>query len=192
MAENRFNNPRGVTLFEIVIVAAISSMVLGMAMMIMNRTTRHFQRGTDMLNIQRLMDNIVENIRTDVRSLKRVTIPTKPDESSFEFIAIRDGGEKSVKYRYDSGSKTLFRSVEGKTRESNFHGSKQVESLAFFPEPDWEKLKKGEAFRYLNVVMRLKSDSKKDQKASTLSIICQFNSTCVEQELDIDKLSKIH
>ncbi|HAE40558.1 MAG TPA: hypothetical protein DCG57_18280, partial [Candidatus Riflebacteria bacterium] len=52
----------GVTLVEIVIITAISSMVLTMAMLIMTRTTRHFKKGTDMVNIQRLMDSIVERI----------------------------------------------------------------------------------------------------------------------------------
>lgn len=190
MADYPHKHSKGVTLFEIIVVAVISSMVMGMAMLIMNRTTRHFQRGTDMLNNQRLMDSIVENIRTDVRSLKKV-IPNECNESSFSFIAIGDGDERKIRYRYDSVSKTLFRSDDSKTRKSNFHGSKQVESLSFITNPTLDKLKKGEPFKYLNVIMRLKSDTKKNRKASTLSIICQFNSTCVEQELDISKFSKI-
>jgi type II secretory pathway component PulJ len=134
MAERKkFNGRLGVTMMEIVIVAAISSMVLTMAMMIMNRTTRHFKKSTDMLNNQRLMDNIVERIRTDVRSLKR-TISEECDENSFSFHAIRDGVEKKIRYQYDSDKQTLFRNEAGK--ESNFHGAKQVKSFMFKPEFD--------------------------------------------------------
>ncbi|EKD83961.1 MAG: hypothetical protein ACD_39C00336G0003 [uncultured bacterium] len=173
----------GVTLVEIVIIAAISSMVLTMAMLVMNRTTRHFKKGTDMVNIQRLMDSIVERIRTDVRSLKR-TIPEECSDTSFSFFAIRDGAEKKIRYTYDAGTQTLFRNDEN--RQSNFHGSKQVKSFLFKPEPDTAG-----NFKFLNVAMQLISDEKGDGKASTLSIACQFYSTCVESELRISNLRKI-
>lgn len=171
-------------MIEIVIVAAISSMVLTMAMLIMNRTTRHFKRGTDMLNNQRLMDNIVERIRTDVRSLKK-TIPEECNESSFSFYAIRDGTDRKIRYVYDDNKKTLFRTEASK--ESNFHGAKQVESFMFVPEFD-----SYDRFRFLNVVMQLKSDDKTSGQGAgtTLSIACQFYSTCVEAELNISKLRK--
>lgn len=177
----------GVTLVEIIVVASISCVVMTMAMLIMNRTTRQFQRGTDMLNIQRLMDNIVENIRTDIRSLKKV-IPDKCDDNSFSFFAIKDGKEEKITYKYDEKSKTLFKIAGSSNRKSNFHGSKQVVSFMFKPVPEIEELKKNARFKYLNVIMQLKSDSKKNRKASSLSIICQFNSTCVEQDLNLNKL----
>lgn len=175
----------GVTLFEIIIVAAISGMVLTMAMLIMNRTTRHFKKGTDMLNNQRLMDNIVERIRTDVRSLKK-TVPEECSENSFSFFAIRDGVEKKIRYQYDQTRQTLFRNEAGK--ESNFHGAKQVKSFVFKPEFD----ESSGRFRVLDVVMQLISDDKGSGSGSgsTLSIICQFYSTCVEAELSIAKFRK--
>lgn len=182
MAERPDNSRRGVTMMEIVIVVAISSMVLTMAMLIMNRTTRHFKKGTDMLNIQRLMDNIVERIRTDVRSLKR-TIPAECNENSFSFYAIRDGDEKKIRYTYDKDKATLFRNEQGK--ESNFHGARQVKSFMFKPQID-----EAGRFSFLNVVMQLISDEKGGGKASTLSIACQFYSTCVESELKIGNLRK--
>lgn len=174
----------GVTLFEIVIVAAISSMVLTMAMLIMNRTTRHFKKGTDMLNNQRLMDNIVERIRTDVRSLKTIN-PGDGNSNSFNFKAIRDGVDKDISYEYDADKKTLFRTESGK--QSNFHGAKQVKSFLFKPEYDEHG-----KFKFLNVVMQLISDERSGVKsaASTLSIVCQFYSTCVEAELNIAKIRK--
>ncbi len=186
MAERKtfYKGRLGVTMMEIVIVAAISSMVLTMAMMIMNRTTRHFKKSTDMLNNQRLMDNIVERIRTDVRSLKR-TIAEECDEKSFSFHAIRDGVEKKIRYQYDPDKQTLFRNEAGK--ESNFHGAKQVKSFMFKPEFD-----SSGRFRVLDVVMQLTSDEKSagSGAGSTLSIICQFYSTCVEAELDLAKFRK--
>ncbi|MDN5279378.1 MAG: hypothetical protein PWR01_3343 [Clostridiales bacterium] len=179
----RFERSRtGVTLFEIVIVAVISSMVLTMAMLIMNRTTRHFKKGTDMLNNQRLMDNIVERIRTDVRSLKKI-VADECSEKSFSFYAIRDGVEKKIRYQYDESRKTLFRNEAGK--ESNFHGAKQVKSFMFKPE-----FEDSGRFKFLNVAMQLISDDKggSSGNASTLSIVCQFYSTCVEAELNIAKI----
>lgn len=140
-----------------------------------------------MLNIQRLMDNIVENIRTDIRSLKRV-VPEECDDNSFSFYAIKDGKEEKIKYKYDQKSKTLFKLAGGTSRKSNFHGSKQVESFMFKPEPEIADLKNNARFKYLNVVMQLKSNTKKNRNASSLSIICQFNSTCVEQNLYLSEL----
>lgn len=172
----------GVTLVEIVIVAAISSMVLTSAMMIMSRTTRHFKKGSDMLNIQRLMDSIVERIRTDVRSLKQI-VPKECTDTSFTFFAIRDGVAKEIKYTYDTETQTLFRKDEN--RQSNFHGSRQVKSFLFKPELD-----SAGHFKFLNVAMQLISDEKGEGKASTLSIACQFYSTCVESELKISNLRK--
>ncbi len=183
MAEYSCTNRRyGVTLVEIVIVAAISSMVLTSAMLIMNRTTRHFKKGTDMLNIQRLMDSIVERIRTDVRSLKYI-VPADCKDDKFSFYAIRDGKEKKVEYTYDVSTQTLFRKDED--RQSDFHGSRQVKSFLFKPELD-----ETGRFKFLNVVMQLISDEKGEGKASTLSIACQFYSTCVESELKISNLRK--
>lgn len=173
----------GVTMVEIVIVAAISSLVLTMAMLIMNRTTRHFKKGTDMLNVQRLMDNIVERIRTDVRSLKRI-VPEECNDTSFSFFAIRDGQEKKVRYNYDQDTQTLFRNEEG--LQSNFHGSRQVKSFLFKPE-----MSATGRFDFLNVVMQLVSEEKGGGNASTLSIACQFYSTCVESELKISNLRKL-
>lgn len=182
MAKTMMRKRCGVTMTEIVVVVAISSMVMTMAMLIMNRTTRHFKKGTDMLNIQRLMDNIVERIRTDVRSLKRI-IPGECNENSFSFLAIRDGEERKIRYTYDKDKATLFRNEQGK--ESNFHGSRQVKSFLFKPQMD-----EAGRFGFLNVVMQLISDEKGGGKASTLSIACQFYSTCVESELKIGNLRK--
>ncbi|PKL50593.1 MAG: hypothetical protein CVV42_02390 [Candidatus Riflebacteria bacterium HGW-Riflebacteria-2] len=173
---------RAVTMVEIVIVAAISSMVLTSAMLIMNRTTRHFKKGTDMLNIQRLMDSIVERIRTDVRSLKH-TVPEECKDDKFTFYAIRDGEAKKIEYTYDASTQTLFRRDEN--GQSNFHGSRQVKSFLFKP-----KVNDAGKFEFLNVAMQLISDEKGTGGASTLSIASQFYSTCVESELNISNLRK--
>ncbi len=183
MADGLLKHRRyGVTMVEIVIVAAISSLVLTSAMLIMNRTTRHFKKGTDMLNIQRLMDSIVERIRTDVRSLKNI-VPEECRDDRFTFYAIRDGEAKKIEYTYDASTQTLFRRDE--KGQSNFHGSRQVKSFLFKPELD-----SAGKFRFLNVAMQLISDEKGEGTASTLSIASQFYSTCVESELKISNLRK--
>lgn len=174
--KNRF----GITMVEIVIVAAIASLVMTMAMLIMNRTTRHFKKGTDLLNVQRLMDNIVERIRTDVRSLKHIDYD-RSNEKAFTFNAIRDGSELEISYHYDEELQTLFRNEGGLA--TNFHGAKQVKSFVFLPELD-----EFGKFKYLNVVMQLISDEPGGGVGSTLSIACQFYSTCVETELKISNL----
>jgi type II secretory pathway pseudopilin PulG len=184
MAEKMGRALRGVTLVEIVVVAAIASMVLTGAMLLMSRTTRHFKKGTDMLNIQRLMDSIVERIRTDVRSLKKI-VPNECRDDKFSFFAIRDGDARKIEYTYDATTQTLFRKDE--RGQSNFHGSRQVKSFLFKPELD-----DAGNFKFLNVAMQLISDEMGEGGASTLSIACQFYSTCVESELKISKLREIN
>ena len=71
---------KGVTVVEIVIAATLSCVILGVGMAMMRRSNTQFKKSNDLISIQRLMDNIIERIRTDVRSLKRVV----PSDSSYE------------------------------------------------------------------------------------------------------------
>lgn len=177
----------GVTLIEIVIVVAIASIVIGMAMLVMNRTTLQFKKGTDMVNIQRLMDLIVERIRTDVRALKRIE-KSECGDNKFTFWAISDGEEKKISYIYDAIKQTLFRtSKDGSSNvKSDFHGAKQVKSFIFKIEPE-----DGD-FEFLKVVMQLVSDEHGSGGESTLSIACNFFSVCAENGLTIGKLRELN
>lgn len=190
MAELR--RKKGVTMMEIVIVVALSSIIMTVAFLLMSRSNRQFKKGNDMISIQRLMDNIVERIRSDVRSLKYVKEHT---DNSFVFAIVRDGGEVTVSYRFNPEDKTLYRSEsmrseltnEEEIKESDFHGAKQVLALSFTPEFNDESQNE---FKHLNVALQIASNeySSKEKDASTLSIACQFYSTCVESELKIYKI----
>ncbi|MBF0408467.1 MAG: hypothetical protein HQM10_14040 [Candidatus Riflebacteria bacterium] len=167
-------NKNGVSVVEIMIVAALSSMILLAATLIMGRSTRTFKKGTDMLNTQVLMDGIVDKLRSDVRSLVRLVECT---DNSVEFIMITENGEETVKYVWEKDKQTLFR-TDSKFPNFNFHGAGQVKSFLFQPVPDKK------SFHYLNVAMQLRSDEKgaKDIKESRLSIVCQFSSKCLESD----------
>ena len=218
MVNNRFSK-RAITLTEIVIVILITSVIMGVGMAMMRRSNIQFKKSNDLISIQRLMDNIVERIRSDVRSLKRVK---KYDKNSISFVVLKasdgtintDDDEKSedsesdlneitITYLFNPEENTLYRSEEGKTADSDFHGSKQIISLNFEPEfADGEKIeeqKEGEGaenrtFKSLNIAMQIASNelSGKKSDSSTLSIACQFYSTCVESELRISKIREMN
>ena len=223
-------NKKGITVMEIVIVIAISSIIMGVAMAMMSRSNTQFKRSTNMINIQRLMDNIIERIRSDVRSLKRI-VPsddngsgndtiTSGDPNKISFVVVKfidaesyddidkEHNYSKITYEFDPKQKTLFRyeikdcdmyGVGGETvpEESNFHGMNQVLSMNFDPVFNHEyedgvrtkrDSNKGDDFKCLNVAMQLVANeySSKDSDASTLSIACQFYSTCVESKLRFD------
>jgi hypothetical protein len=161
---------------EIVIVACLSSFILLAGALIMNRSTRSFKKGSDMMNSQMLMDSIVGRLRSDVRSLKRL-IKSECSDMQFSFVTIQEGKETQVRYVFSRENKTLSRIEEksaGPAGKTDFHGAGQVESFLFQPMP----LKK--EFAYLNVAMMVKSDEKGEGGGSRLSIVCQFRPVCLE------------
>ena len=227
---------KGVTVIEVVIAATLSCVILGVGMAMMRRSNIQFKKSNDLISIQRLMDNIIERIRTDVRSLKRIVpsgsnnddpsgsnIITEIDPNKVSFIIVKytsDGDNNEfdeehrfakITYEYKPDDKTLYR-IEtigcdeygsgGKDSTSDFHGARQVISMNFEPvfNSDYNESgdkvdnpeKKGDDFKCLNVAMQIASNeySGKDSDASTLSIACQFYSTCVESELRIANLRK--
>ena len=233
---NLVNIKRGITVMEIVIVVAISSIIMGVGMAMMSRSNTQFKRSTNLVSIQRLMDNIIERIRSDVRSLQRVVPNPNPeqlannnfdngysdttlskDPNMISFVVRKfidtdseemDDEEKDytrITYWFDVENKTLYRyetkdcdkdGKGGETVKSDFHGMKQVLSLNFDPvfvnnEGEiitGDSIEKDKAkFKCLNVAMQLVANeySSKESDASTLSIACQFYSTCVESELRI-------
>ncbi len=183
---------KGMSVVEIMVVVALSSLILLGGTVMMSRTTRSFKKGTDMLNTQVLMDNIVERLRTDIRSLKVVNVE-KCTKNAFAFTMIQDGETLDAVYEYDPDSKTLFRTAERlipgtppkkESVKTDFHGAKQVVSLLLQPYP------KPETFRHLNVAMQLRSDEKGEGKASTLAIVCQFHSVCLEPRISFGEVNK--
>ena len=225
---------RAVTVVELVIVATLSCVIMGVGMAMMSRSNTQFKKSNDLISIQRLMDNIIERIRSDVRSLKRV-VPSDDSNSnngnidtidnnkiSFVVIKMSEDGDgvddvdgmfnfSKITYEFNPDEKTLYRyettdcdeyGNNGKDSDtkSDFHGARQVISMNFEPifNGDFNELgdkidnpqKKGDDFKCLNVAMQIASNeyNSEDSNASTLSIACQFYSTCVESELRISKL----
>mgnify|MGYP006916115639 CR=1 FL=1 len=215
-------NKKAVTVMELVIVATLSCVILGVGMAMMRRSNTQFKKSNDLISIQRLMDNIIERIRSDVRSLKRV-VPSSDGEAAdsnvISFTVVKYDGDSDavdkddlthlfnkITYQYKPDDKTLYRfettdcdeygegGVESNT-SSDFHGARQVISMSFEPvfnnDNDIDdSQKKGDDFKCLNVAMQIAANeySGKESDASTLSIACQFYSTCVESELRISKL----
>jgi len=116
-----------------------------------------------------------------------------------------------ITYVFNSEEKTLYRfevvgcdefgdGGEPDENPSSFHGARQVVSMNFEPifngdyDEDGTKIdnehKKGDDFKCLNVAMQIAANeyNSDESNASTLSIACQFYSTCVESELRISKL----
>ena len=231
---------RAVTVVELVIVATLSCVIMGVGMAMMSRSNTQFKKSNDLISIQRLMDNIIERIRSDVRSLNRV-VPSDDnnsnngnidtiDNNKISFIVIKasenddavndedvndeDGifNYSKITYEFNPEEKTLYRyettdcneygdtNGKGSDTKSDFHGARQVISMNFEPifNSDFDEFgdkidnpqKKGDDFKCLNVAMQIASNeyNSDDSNASTLSIACQFYSTCVESELRISKL----
>lgn len=185
---------KAVTLTEIMMVVLISSVIMGIVMSMMRRNNIQFKKSNDLINIQRLMDNIVERIRSDVRSLKKVI---SYDSNSVKFEVIKGGSKAIITYEYKPDEDTFFRHEENpnnpETIHSDFHGSHQIISLTFKPEfkdveddeyIEEEKIESKE-FKCLNVAMQIASNeyNSKKENSTTLSIACQFYSTCVESKL---------
>jgi|GEM_PF-885466 len=185
---------RGMSIIEIMVVVALSTTILMVGTLLMNRTTKTFQKGTDMLNTQVLMDGIIENLRSDIRSLRELA-PKECNESMFSFYYFDKGVKLKIVYEYDHDEKTLRRTkqrlVNGdaskiETSKTDFHGPKQVESFIFLREPEKVKslmstqAKAKEDFQYITVAMRVKTDEKTGYPASSLAIVCQFSSKCVD------------
>jgi len=170
---------QGFSIVEIMIVAALGSVILLGGSFMMSRTHRTFKKGSDMLNTQVLMDSIVERLRSDVRSLVQVK-ECKPDK--FVFVVARDTTgvitEEEVSYTYEATSKTLLRADKTNPR-FDFHGVKQVESFMFHRVDD----PRTNRFKCVNVAIQLKSDEKGEGRASSLSIVCQFYSRCLEPNI---------
>ena len=116
--------------------------------------------------------------------------------------------EAIIEYKYEPEEKTLYRSEEGVVSGSDFHGSKQILSMTFITDftddEDIEEQKEEEEgtspaekreFKCLSIAMQIAANeyhtSSRKTDTSTLSIACQFYSTCVESEFRISKLKKI-
>jgi hypothetical protein len=169
----------GVTLFEIMVVVSLSSMVLLGASKIMTRTTRTFKKGSDILNTQLILDSIIERIRSDIRSMAELGA-CEPEKLVCKIPAKGAGATlKDVEYLFDRSSRTLTREDKGESRKTNFQAVGKIKNLHFqwlkneFSDPD--KPDSG----YLSLVIELESDERGEGRETTIPFICHFSPKCL-------------
>ena len=180
----------GMSMTEIMVVAALSSLILLSAMMVMSRTGRTFQKGSDLMNTQVLLEAIVTQLRDDLRRLRSLeTGAGACDDHHLTFTgwlrdpAINEVRLRKVQWAFDPQARTLTRCVDGKADETrDFHGAGQVVQAVFQPNRSWEE------FRFLQVLVQVNADQlptgKEDDRAtkagSRLALSCQFHPKCQE------------
>ncbi|HNV70707.1 MAG TPA: hypothetical protein PKO06_13485, partial [Candidatus Ozemobacteraceae bacterium] len=111
------------TLVEIVFVFFLGSMVLLFGSQISSRTSLHVRKGTEMLNVQAFLDQVVERLRSDVRSLSQL-VNCKDHELTF--VTTKKGKNETLTYRYDPQAKTFIRRAPD-GGERTFAGADQIE-----------------------------------------------------------------
>ncbi|RCK78046.1 MAG: hypothetical protein OZSIB_1822 [Candidatus Ozemobacter sibiricus] len=175
---------------EIMVVAALSSAILLSAMVVMSRTGRTFQKGTDLMNTQVLLESIVTQLRDDVRRLRSlVPGPGSCDDHHLTFQAwLRDAATgdlrlRKVAWAFDPQTRTLTRRIDDDVAgQRDFHGPGQVVQTLFRPDKDWND------FRSLTVVIQVNAEriaaGREEERAtkagSRLAITCQFQPKCQE------------
>ncbi|MBI3039023.1 hypothetical protein HYY75_08250 [bacterium] len=175
----------GMSIVEIMIVAALASGVFLVAMNLMNSTTRSFKKGSDLLNTQVLMESIVEQLRGDIRNLISIDWDKFEKEGLLSFQATKkkaSGGLENVTISYSLKEETLGKK-KGKTlirREgndlTNFHGVGQVEKMVLKPL----RKKSSTDFHCVIIFLTIFSDEKGEGSASKLSFGGRFFSKFLE------------
>ncbi len=186
----------GFTLVETCVSIAICSMIMTLIMVMMNRTTRHYKKGTELMNVQILMDSLTERMRNDIkglRSLKEIS----EHKLSFE---IASGSDKiTITYSAEAGSKqtrkgenlfTIKRTQDiGSPSETKMHSEDQIKLVKFeAKDKDGNKLTLSSSgssndmkkFSHIEMSMQLVSDVNGEGGYSTMSFVCNFYSNCLD------------
>ncbi len=168
-----FRGGRGVTLVEIVFVFFLGSMVLLFGSQLSSRTSLHVRKGTEMLNVQAFLDQVVERLRSDVRSLTRLITC---NDHELTFVTTKKGRNEVLSYRYDKQAKSLVRrAADG--AEKAFAGADQIETLLFKPVPNTG------AVRFVHLLIRIRSkEPGEGTKGTRLSFVSQFFPQCLPRE----------
>ncbi len=164
----------GVTLLEVLVVAALSTFILWGATMMMNWTNRSYKRTTDIVNNQLTLEMIVESLRIDVSRLREV-LPEE-GEAQFSFRAKRKGWDIRVEYSFDPETRTLVRKERigtGNPNVKDFRSAGKIESLTFRTAraPDGE-------FDHVDVSLQVRSDEKGEGRPGRVAFFCRFFSKC--------------
>lgn len=176
---------RGLSVIEIMVVIALSSLIMLGGSVLLSRTSRGYKKGTDMINTQVLLDSIVERLRTDIRSLVLLE-EAKPHR--LKFVANLRGEPRRIVYEYQPDTRTLTRSERGaggptaanslnSDSDTNFRGVGLVMALGFVAVMDPQDASR---FHHLDLAIQLLSNEPGHGPGSSLSIMCHFYSKCLE------------
>ena len=163
----------GVSLVEIVFVLVLGSMVLLFGSQLSSRTSLHVRKGAEMLNAQAFLDQVVERLRSDVRSLSHL-VACKDQEVTF--LTSKKGKVESLTYTYDPQAKTLVRKAAGGALHT-FPGADQIETLLFKPVPPTGPV------HFIHLLVKIRSkEPGEGTKGTRLSFACQFFPQCLARE----------
>jgi len=166
---------------EGIVVAAIASLVLLLLSFFLSRTGQTIKRGSDLLNTQVVLEEIVDALDADIRELTAVDWADCGDTRfSFRAIGSKSGGGGPgtggrITYAFQKpagghGAGSLTRIEAGRPGEPSVLGTRQVGDLLFFPV----KRVDGQ-LDHLILFVRLVSDEKGSGPASRLTFVEFFH-----------------
>ena len=184
----------GFTLIETCISIAICSMIMTLIMVMMNRTTRHYKKGTELMNVQILMDSLTERLRNDIKGLRKLT---EISEHKISFKIASGSDEITITYAAENGSKqtrkgenlyTIKRTQDiGSPSETKMHSDDQIKLLKFEAKDKSNNIltlsgndSDMKKFSHISMSMQLVSDINGEGGYSTMSFVCNFYSNCLD------------
>lgn len=192
---------KGVTLIEMCIAVAIGSMIMTMVMVIMSRTTRHYKKGTEIMNVQILMDNITGHLRNDIKGLRAIEGEVTEHKLSFKIVDTRNKKTDpkklvTVTYKVENSSKQtrdgkplykLTRTIGNKS--TTMHSENQLKYIHFKAvakkneNAQTESQINAKNLDHIEMGMQLISDVNGEGGYSTMSFVCNFYSNCLDNQL---------
>ncbi len=165
---------KGFTMVELTVVSLIGAVIFAVLMRTVSSTGHGVKRGSDLIQTQRVLENLTMQIRTDIRSLRYLDNVTA---QGISFRSVQKGKEYAISYDYTDGVLTRRNVTENKAKPMNVRG--EVPDLEFAARPSKEN------FQYLEMAFQVKADEQgidRTVKASRVSIICRFFPFCRENQ----------
>ena len=176
---------RAMTLFEVMVVVSLSSVVLLAASKIMTGTTRSFKKGSELLTTQLLLESITERLRSDVRAM--IFEPTQKDAAnqdvsekkcSLTVYSSKGTEGKKIVYEFDSEKKSLTRKDEEENKRTDFQADGKIRNLVF----QWNA-GSGNLPGYLTLVIEIVSKEPGEGRETKLPFVCNFFPKCVTPKM---------
>ena len=169
---------RGVTLIEILVAAFLGCLLFGVVIMIISRTNVTFNKTTDMIKAQVLLETIVQHLRSDTRAM---TSGVETLENGIRFTARRGGRDTTITYQFDPQTKSVSREEarEGGTRRQTFQSKGKIELAAFRPG-QMEIPGVTDLFDHINIILHIKVQEKPNMPPTRISLLGQVLSRCVQ------------